>query len=193
MSSLQKKVILRLFAGDVLHGYLPSSGFVQQGEVSYLNLQGRLTAVPLSHVKLICYVRDFNLTDQRNPERLQRKNFLSRPRAEGLWVRIVFREDADVLEGIASGDTSLTDGFVQDAGIYLIPPDARTNTQRVYVPRAAMESFEVLAAIALRRKPGALILPSNPSASSQQQTSLQSPLFEHAPVPALTRGEHVKR
>ena len=97
MSSLQKKVILRLVPGDVLHGYLPASGFVQQGEISYLNLQGRLAAVPLSDIKMICYVRDFNLTDLRNPERLQRRSFLSRPRTEGLWVRITFRQDADIL------------------------------------------------------------------------------------------------
>ena len=61
MASSQKKVILRRFIGDVLCGYLPASGIVERGEISFLTLQGRVTSVPLAEVKTICYVRDFNL------------------------------------------------------------------------------------------------------------------------------------
>ena len=189
MSSSQKKVIVRLLPGDIIQGYLPASGFVHQGQISYLNLHGRLTTVPLSAIKMISYVRDFNLSDLRNPERLYRRSFISRPRMNGLWVRITFREGADSLEGTASVDSSLLDGFVQDAGVYIVPPDARANTQRVYVPRAAMENFEILALITLRPKPSKV----SGSMSEPASGLIQTPLFEDAPASSDVRGVHAKR
>ena len=193
MSSTQKKVILRLVPGDVLHGYLPASGFIQQGQVTYLNLHGRVATISLLEVKMISYVRDFNLADQQNPERLQRRSFLSRPRAEGLWVRITFREDADVLEGLAPGDTSLLDGFVHDAGVYFVPPEARINTQRIYVPRAAMKNFEVVALITQRRKSIGGNVPKHDGIHSEIDVSTQTPLFEDAPDLPVKRGNDVRR
>ncbi len=193
MSSLQKKVILRLISGVFLHGYLPSCGFIEQGEVIYLDLQGRIAAVPVTEVKMISYVRDFNLTDQRNPERLQRRSFMSRPRTDGLWVRITFGGDADVLEGMAPADISLLDQTVRDAGIYLLPPDARTNTQRIYVPRVAVESFEVLALITSRRKSKVIVRAASDEGGSAQSASRQSALFGEEPEAPEHRGEHAKR
>ena len=121
MSSSQKKVILRRFLGDVLFGYLPASAFVDQGEIRYLNLQGRVAGIPLNEVKTVCYVRDFNLNDPVSPERLQRRSFVARPRGDGLWVRILFREDGDVLEGLVAPDVSLLDGLTNDQGLFLSP------------------------------------------------------------------------
>jgi hypothetical protein len=69
-------------------------------------------AVPLSEIKHIAYVRDFNLNDSVNPERLTRRTFLARPRTEGLWVRLSFRgqstpsNEPDQLEGLAPLDAT---------------------------------------------------------------------------------------
>jgi hypothetical protein len=51
--------------------------------------------------------------------------------------------DGDELEGLASNDRTLVDG----AGLLLTPPDTRSNTQRIYVPRQAIQSLEVLSLV----------------------------------------------
>ncbi len=62
-----------------------------QPAIDLLDLSGRVIPLLLNDIKHICYVRDFNLTDTVNPERLTRRTFLARPRTEGLWLRLTFR------------------------------------------------------------------------------------------------------
>jgi hypothetical protein len=156
MASSRKKVLIRRFSGVVTPGYLPQAAFVRQGQLEVLDLEGRVVPVPLQDVKMVCFVRDFNLGDRGNPERLQRKSFLARPRGEGLWVRLTFR-DGDVLEGLAPTDMTLLESAERDAGLQMAPPDVRSNTQRVYVPRCALTAVELVAVITTqaRRKPAA--------------------------------------
>ena len=104
MSSAHKKVIVRRFTGETLPGYLPLSAFVRNRSIDLLDLSGRVITLSLNDIKHICYVRDFNLTDTLNPERLIRRTFLARPRTEGLWLRITFR-GGDLLEGLAPPST----------------------------------------------------------------------------------------
>ncbi|GAA3764730.1 DUF6982 domain-containing protein [Terriglobus aquaticus] len=150
MGSGQKKVIVRRFSPGLLRGYLPATGFVSRKADSpvlqLLDLAGRVQDVPLHDVKIVHFVREFNLTDEANPERLPRKQFLARPRTEGLWVRLAFR-DGDDLEGLAALDLSLAAGLADDLGIQLVPPDVRGNSQRVYVPRSALSALQVVAVV----------------------------------------------
>ena len=129
-------------------GYLPASEVLNgaTGNVDLLDVAGRLIAIPLKTIRYIAYVRDFNLDDTEMPERLTRRTFLARPRTEGLWLRILFR-DGDVLEGLAPLDLSLLDDAMSDSGIYLFPPDVRSNTQRVFVPRVAMAGLVVVGVV----------------------------------------------
>ncbi|GGA59178.1 hypothetical protein GCM10011507_08220 [Edaphobacter acidisoli] len=175
MSSAHKKVIVRRTTNETLPGYLPLSGFVHAGSVPLLDLEGRVIPINLNDIKHVCYVRDFNLNDSANPERLTRRTFLARPRAEGLWVRMTFRA-GDVLEGLAATDLSLADDLIHDAGLFVTPPDTRSNTQRVYVPRIALSELQLVAVITApsRKKP----LPALPS--------LQEDLF-NSMVPPNTR------
>lgn len=154
MSSSRKKVIVRRFSGDALPGYLPHANFVRQDAVELLDLSGRIIPLPLNDIKLVSFVRDFNLSDPVNPERLTRRAFLARPRSEGLWVRMTFRS-GDLLEGLAPTDRSLLDSLVDDAGLFVSPPDTRSNTQRIYVPRVALSDLQLLAVITTpsRRQP----------------------------------------
>jgi hypothetical protein len=157
MSSAHKKVIVRRFTGETLPGYLPLAAFVRnrtQPGIDLLDLTGRVIPLLLSDIKHVCYVREFNLNDTSNPERLTRRTFLSKPRTEGLWLRMTFRS-GDLLEGLASIDITLTDDLIQDAGLQLTPPDARSNTQRIYVPRTSLTDLQLLAVITTpsRRKP----------------------------------------
>ena len=146
MSTSRKKVIVRRFSGDTLPGYLPHAAFVHNSSLDLLDLSGRIIPLPLNDIKTVSYVRDFNLSDTVNPERLTRRTFLARPRSEGLWLRLTFRS-GDLLEGLAPTDRTLLDALIDDAGLFLTPPDTRSNTQRLYVPRAALTELQLLAVI----------------------------------------------
>ena len=150
MASGQKKVIVRRFSPGLLRGYVPANGFVSRDggtpNLELLDLTGRVQTVPLADVKIVHFVREFNLTDEANPERLPRKQFLARPRTEGLWVRLSFR-DGDEMEGLAALDLSLLAGPVEDFGLQIVPPDVRGNSQRIYVPRSALSGMQVVAVV----------------------------------------------
>ena len=178
MSSAHKKVIVRRFTGETLPGYLPLAYFVHgrvgQPAIDLLDLSGHVISLLLRDIKHISYVRDFNLTDTANPERLSRRTFLARPRNEGLWLRMTFRT-GDILEGLAPTDVSLLDDLLHDAGLQLTPPDTRSNTQRLYVPRTSLTDLQLIAVITSpsRRKP-------LPSASV---STLQEDLYRALPPP----------
>jgi hypothetical protein len=178
MSSAHKKVIVRRLHGDTLPGYLPLSGFVRlragdkERVLDLLDLSGRVLSIGLAEIKHICYVRDFNLGDTVNPERLTRRTFLARPRTEGLWLRLSFQGQAtpasepEQFEGLAPLDLSLLDDALNDAGLFLIPPDVRSNTQRIYIPRSSISDLQLLAVITTpsRKKP----LPGGSTSSLQE-------------------------
>jgi hypothetical protein len=125
---------------------LPASGLLDgDGGVGLLDLEGRLTAVALGTVRYIAYVRDFNLGEEE-PERLARRTFLARPRTEGVWLRLTM-VGGEVLEGLAAADAGLADGLIEDKGLYLTPPDVRSNTQRLFVPRTAFTAMVVVGVI----------------------------------------------
>ena len=146
MPTSRKKVIVRTVQGAVQPGYLPITGIVADSQVELLDLEGRLLPIALASIRWIAFVRDFNLADQTDPERLNRRIFLARPRTEGLWLRLTL-EGGDLLEGLAPLDRSLLDALVEDRGVFLIPPDVRANTQRLYIPHSVIDSLQVLAVI----------------------------------------------
>jgi hypothetical protein len=146
MASARKPVIVRKFSRDWCAGYA-AAGFGRDApELEILDLTGKVLRIGWEQVKWVCYVRDFpapgSASDQANPERLLRKCFAIRPRTAGLWLRMTLT-DGEELEGLAANDRSLVDG----AGLLLTPPDTRSNTQRIYVPRQAIQSLEALSLI----------------------------------------------
>jgi len=173
----RKKVILRRFTPGLLMGYLPSGGFVRADTLEVLDLGGRVVHVPLGEVKMVTFVRDFNTADGVNPERFTRKTFPARPRAEGLWVRCVLKDD-EVLEGLAPLDLSLAESFSEDKGVQMAPPDVRGNVLRLYVPSSAMKSMEILAVVTTpsRKKTVAL------AAAAEEQADLFSDLGADSPL-----------
>ncbi len=179
MSSSHKKVIVRRFTGDVLSGYLSLSGFVRHRSLDLLDLSGRIVPLFLNDIKMVSYVRDFNLSDSGNPERLTRRTFLARPRTEGLWLRLTFRTAGDILEGLAPLDIALADDLVNDAGLFLTPPDTRSNTQRIYVPRTSIDELQLLAVITSPSK-------KKPAPAPSEESTLQQDLF-NAALPPNTR------
>ena len=122
---------------DSLTGYVAGTHFVVDGKLELLTQSGKVIFIDLREVKGVYFVRDFADT-----EALGRKTFTTRPRSEGLWVRIEF-VDNDILEGLMPNDLTLLTG----EGYLIIPPDTRSNTQRIFIPRTAASSLTVLAVI----------------------------------------------
>jgi len=137
MPSTHKKVIVRKLDRDAVQGYLAPASFVTEGKLELLNTAGKMVLIDLSDIKGVYFVREFN-----DAEGLSRKTFAGRPRSEGLWERLKFR-DNDLLEGMMPNDLSqlVAEGF------FINPPDTRGNTQRIFVPKIALESLTVLAVI----------------------------------------------
>ena len=107
-----------------------------------LNTSGTVISIDLREIKGVYFVREFG-----DSESLTRKTFTSRPRSEGLWVRLRFK-DSEVLEGLMPADLTQT----MAEGFLVSPPDQRSNTQRIFVPRTALESLTVLAVIGATRR-----------------------------------------
>ena len=163
MSVSRKKAIFRKFSRDWVAGYLPSSGFVHAAQVEMLDLDGKVVSLAAADLKWICYVRDFNSGELNNPERLVRKTFAGRPRGDGLFVRVKLT-DGDTIEGLAANDASL----IGSEGIFLTPPDLRSNTQRLWIPKSSIEELDVVAVIgAAKRKPPAPEKPKIPSGQEE--------------------------
>ncbi len=136
MPSTHKKVIVRKMDRDSVNGYVSPSNFIVDGKLEMLNTAGNVVMIDLKDIKGVYFVREHGELDSP-----MRKTFTTRPRMEGLWVRLHFR-DNDVLEGIMPND------LVHAAEGYLIsPPDVRSNTQRIFVPRSALSGLIVLAVI----------------------------------------------
>ena len=142
MSSTHKKVVVRKLDRDTVTGYVAPADFVRAGKLELINTAGNVVGIELSDIKYVFFVREF-----LESEALARKTFTTRPRAEGLWVRIRFK-DGEALEGLMPNDLSLTlaEGFL------INPPDLRSNVQRMFVPRSALESLTVLAVIGSARR-----------------------------------------
>ena len=110
--------------------------------IDLLTTDGEHRSLNLEDVKSIYFVREF--TEDFEPER---KTFLSRPKLDGLWVRLRFR-DEDVMEGIVSND--LLD--LLDAGVQLTPPDLHGNNLRMFIPRSALVEMKVLGVVGVARR-----------------------------------------
>lgn len=149
MPSTHKKVIVQKLDRDTISGYVAPATFLVDGKVEVLNTAGKVVSIDLRDIKRVFFVREFGDT-----ESLLRKTFTTRPRTEGLWLRLTFK-DNDVLEGMMPNDLAqiLPEGYLVN------PPDTRANTQRIFIPRSALVAVTVLAVIggpqARRKKPTA--------------------------------------
>jgi hypothetical protein len=142
---------------DSVNGYV-GAVFISDGKLELMNTAGNVVAIELHEVKGVYFVREFG-----DSESLTRKTFTSRPRVEGLWVRLRFR-DNEIIEGMMPNDL-LHEG---SEGFSIIPPDTRSNTQRIFVPRAALAEMTVIGVIG-DKKSG--------SRGRRPEDTLQVPMF----------------
>jgi hypothetical protein len=142
-TSTHKKAAVALFDGAVDQGYLNPQSLGREESVDLLTRDGEHKAIGLRQVKAIYFVKDF--VDAFEPDR---KTFLSRPKLDGLWVKLRFR-DGDEMEGLVPND--LLD--LLDTGVRLTPPDLHGNSLWVFIPRSALQEMKVLGVVGVARRP----------------------------------------
>ena len=135
-------MIVALSDRKSLRGYLNPTHLGHSDPVDLLTPDGEHESIPLAKVRSIYFVREFS-----NDYEPERKAFLSRPKLDGLWVRLRFRDD-DVMEGIVAND--LLD--MLDTGVQLTPPDLHGNNLRMFIPRSALAEMKVLGVVGIARR-----------------------------------------
>lgn len=143
-ASTHKKVVVALLDGSTIRGYLPASGLGLATTVDVLTPDGEHRALELANVRCVYFVREFS--EKYQPER---KSFLSRPKLEGLWLRVRF-PDGEAIEGIIAND--LRD--LLENGVQLTPPDLHGNALRIFIPRTSCAEVKVMGVVGLARKAG---------------------------------------
>ncbi len=147
-ASTHKKVVIELGDKSALRGYLNPNRLPGAETLDLLTRDGEHQQVPLAKIRAVYFVRDLEVGFA--PER---KAFLSRPKLDGLWVKVRFRDDT-ILEGVIPND--LLAFF--DNGLHLTPPDLNSNADRIYIPRPAIAELTVLGVVGVaRRKPAATV------------------------------------
>jgi len=145
-ASTHKKVIVVLSDRKPLRGYLSPVHLGETDPVDLLTQDGEHQEIPLAKIRSIYFVREFS--DAFEPER---KAFLSRPKLDGLWIRLRYL-DGETLEGLIPNDLL----SLLDNGVHITPPDLNSSTDRIFVPRAALTEVTVLGVVGIaRRKPAA--------------------------------------
>jgi hypothetical protein len=125
-----------------MKGYLSPATLGRSEALDLLTLDGGHQSVALNGVKSIYFVREF-----KEPFEPERKVFLSRPKLDGLWVRLRFR-DEDTMEGIVANNLL----ELLDAGVQLIPPNLHGNVLHMFVPRSALSELKVLGVVGMARR-----------------------------------------
>lgn len=136
-----------------LRGYLNPTRLGQADPIDLLTQDGEHEQIPLAKVRSIYFVRDF--ASDFEPER---RAFLSRPKLDGLWVRLRYT-DSETLEGVVPNDLL----SLLDNGLQITPPDLNSTTDRIFIPRSALTEVTVLGVVGIaRRKPAAAVVPAQP-------------------------------
>jgi hypothetical protein len=158
-TSTHKKVIVLLADRSELRAYVNPANLGTAESVDFLTQDGEHRPIALDAIRSIYFVRDFDA-----PYELQRKAFLSRPKLDGLWVRLKFR-DAETVEGVVTNDLL----SLLDRGVQITPPDLHGNTLRIFIPRPALTEMTVLGVTGVARRK---------SAAAAAAAAAQPKLFE---------------
>jgi len=151
-SSTHKKVILRKMNREQVRGYVNPQTYLREDGVEILTLGGQAALLPYEDIKGVYFVREF----EEQGDHLERKVFTSRPKLDGLWLRMKFKDD-EVMDGILPNNLLL----VAQTGFTITPPDPYANSQKIFVPKAALAELAVLGVIGspIKRRRAAAAVP----------------------------------
>lgn len=137
-SSTTKKVLVRRFDREPLNGFVNPQSYLLPAGVELMKTDGTVAVVPYEEIKIVCFVKDFEASEAP-PERLV---FHTRPKMDGLWIRMRFR-DGEVMDGILSNNLLQLETY----GFTFIPPEPYSNNQKIFSPRQALSEFHVLGVV----------------------------------------------
>jgi hypothetical protein len=152
LASTSKKVLVQRFDRESLSGFVNPRSWLHDEGLELLTLNGSVSRIPYSDIKLVSFVRDFESPGLP----LERRAFQNRPKVEGLWLRMEFR-DGDTLEGLHANSLLA----LEPQGFMVTPPDPSGYHQRLFIPRSALKQVQVLGVVgsplrrAAKRKPAA--------------------------------------
>jgi hypothetical protein len=133
--STTKKVLVTRFDREALSGFVNPQSYLLAAGLELLSPGGEVGLIPYGEIKLVCFVRDFQQGEPRKELRL----FTTRPKMEGLWIRMHFR-DGDAMDGLLANNLLQ----LESHGFSVIPPDPGFQNQRIFVPKAALSGVQVL-------------------------------------------------
>jgi hypothetical protein len=142
--STTKKVLVRRFDRDSMPGYVHPQTYLRPNGVELLTPEGSFALVPYEDVKSVVFVRDFDASGEPSESRV----FNTRPKMDGLWVRMRFR-DQEVMDGILANHLLQLEPY----GFTVTPAEPYSNNQRVFVPRAALAELQVLGVVGSPLRP----------------------------------------
>lgn len=141
-STTTKKVIVDRFDRAAVRGFVNPQSMAGQDGLEVLNTDGQLAVIPYGQIKVVSFVRDWGGKSVLG----ERREFLARPKASGLWIELVFR-DGDRLEAVIPSNLLL----IEAAGFTVTPPDGAGNAQKLFVPRQALSAVNVRGVVGIGR------------------------------------------
>jgi hypothetical protein len=142
--STSKKVVVRRFDREPVTGFVNPRTYQLPAGIEVLTQSGNLQVLAYEEVKAVCFVADFEAASSPPEHRI----FHARPKLEGLWVRMKFR-DGELMDGLLANNLLQ----LEPHGFTLVPPNPSSNNQRYFVPRAALQEFHVLGVVGSPLKP----------------------------------------
>lgn len=138
-ASTNKKVTVVRFDREPLPGFVQMGAYLNEGGLELLSPGGNVNVLPYGDIKAVCFVKEWEGAGAL----LEKRVFASRPKQEGLWVRLDWR-DGDFVEALIPN--RLLD--LEPQGFTVTTPD--TNAQRIFVPRSALRAFTVQGVIGVK-------------------------------------------
>lgn len=162
MPSALKKVIVRLRGGAQAAGFLDPQRLNAVDPVELLSPEGEIATFDSGQVLAVFFVQDFDVPVP------PRRNTSLPPQGPGLWVRLRFH-DHESIEAVAVNELMQW----SSAALDLTPLSTSGTCSRIWVPRQALESVQVLAVLSspIRRAPAATPR-RRPARASRDQFSL---------------------
>ncbi len=129
-------VAVRRFDRETLYGFVDPRSYLQAQSMELIKPSAELLVIPYGHVKYVSFVKEFD------GAALTRTVFHSRPKFEGLWVRMSL-VDGDIMEGVLPNNLLLWDA----TGYTFTPPEPDGNHQKVFVPKVSLRGIQVLGVV----------------------------------------------
>lgn len=136
--STNKKVLVARFDRDTLAGFVNPQTYLRDDGLELLTTVGTVIIVPYGEIRTVSFVRDFDQADAGR----ELRQFITRPKSEGLWVRLRFR-DGEEMDGLLPNNLMQLEHY----GFTVVPPDPGFQNHRVFIPKAALSGVQVLGVV----------------------------------------------